>query len=465
VKSPVHYLQVVSALMENGTRMGEFIKAYEFEVKKGAGEVEASQRASLAAREISTDYARHGSKTAALRAAATFWNAGLQGDARTWRQFSDPKTRRAAVVKSLVAITLPSLIFAALNADDPEYEEIPQWQRDLFWLVKIPIEMTPDLLTQGTDSGLAGQWYKPFRKSSEGVWVRLPKPFGLGQIFGSVPERAFEWLKTNDPQAFKETVGNLLPANPAKGGQVGGNALFGGVPDIAAVQPFFENLGNYSRFMNRPIVPRQLESVLDEYQYTDRTSQFAKWATSVGRRVAKYVPGSQSMGLTSPMKFENMFRSWTAGLGGYALALSDLALKDRPAEYGQAPAYELADVPGIKAFIVRNPGFSSESISNFYEEYNRLGRIDATYRMLERDRHKRAEARRFRDRHRIELREYARMASVAERIKSRRERAERAETHPHMSRSDKRKLMQDYGRQAAEIAAEALRKGKARQGL
>ncbi|MGH7470111.1 MAG: hypothetical protein ACRENP_19370 [Longimicrobiales bacterium] len=34
-------------------------------------------------------------------------------------------------------ITVPSVIEYLVYLDDPEYFEIPQWQRDLFWVFKV----------------------------------------------------------------------------------------------------------------------------------------------------------------------------------------------------------------------------------------------------------------------------------------------------------------------------------------
>src|SRR5690606_39750876 len=75
LKDPLDVLRAISAAMENATRLGEFRRAVRAEGTTKAG----LQRAAMASREISTDFARHGAKTEALRQIAAFWNARIQG--------------------------------------------------------------------------------------------------------------------------------------------------------------------------------------------------------------------------------------------------------------------------------------------------------------------------------------------------------------------------------------------------
>jgi hypothetical protein len=468
VTNPIQALQVLSALMENGTRLGEFKNAMEWEMGRASGlrqflagrdmgpgttdKKVAAQRAAIASREVTTDYARHGTKTAAVRAIATFWNAGLQGDARTLRAFTQPHTRRAATMKAILTITIPSIALALINADDDEYWEIPQWQRDLFWMVKVPVNSVPRWAQQTEESGAAGRWLKPYVSSRDGVWVRLPKPFGLGQVFGSIPERAIEWMYVNDPEGLKDTTKNLMPW--------GGSAMFGGVPDIAAIQPFVENYANYSRFLRRPLVPRRLEGVEDTQQFTESTSEFAKWATRLFKHAgADKLPGSRALGLTSPMKFENTFRSVTAGLGGHFLQGVDLFAKPaaraaNPDRKGDAPPRDLADVPLAKAFIARNPTWQSESMTRFYEERVRTGQVTATYNEMKRQGRVR-EAELYRRRNLELWTRDQQLAHYAEYLAKLRGAAAQIE-NSEMDRWQKREMTENYGRIATAIAAQAL---------
>src|SRR5690606_31589518 len=63
LKNPLDVLRAISATMETATRLGEFRRAVRAEGDTKAGLL----RAASASREISTDFARHGAKTEALR--------------------------------------------------------------------------------------------------------------------------------------------------------------------------------------------------------------------------------------------------------------------------------------------------------------------------------------------------------------------------------------------------------------
>jgi hypothetical protein len=75
-------------------------------------------------------------------------------------------------------VTLPSVLLWMANHDDPRYKDIPTWQKDLFWIVM----------------------------TDEHVY-RIPKPFEIGVIFGSVPERMLDKFAADDPEAFKHFGG------------------------------------------------------------------------------------------------------------------------------------------------------------------------------------------------------------------------------------------------------------------
>src|SRR5207253_2735319 len=79
--------------------------------------------------------------------------------------------------RAAVGITLPSVLLHFANRDEEGYAEIPQWQRDLFWLVKMGDH-----------------------------WIRIPKPFELGMVFGSIPERLLEFADTHDPKGVTESL-------------------------------------------------------------------------------------------------------------------------------------------------------------------------------------------------------------------------------------------------------------------
>ena len=307
VKNPIELLRVLSEVGEKGARLGEMIRASE----AGADPIEGA----YASRELTLDFARMGSKAKAINAIIAFWNANVEGTDRLARNFKDYPAKTS--FKILVSITLPSIILFLLNEDDPRWKEIPQWQKDLFWIV-----FTKDHI------------------------IRIPKPFEIGILFGSVPERILEYMKKNDPEVFDQLKKSVVEG-----------ATPGFIP--TGLLPIIETISNYSFFLERPIVPRGKEDYPAEAQYGTYTSQTAK---ELGK-IMQF----------SPSKIDNIIQGYTGGLGRYAVNVIDKVLEgvgkiDKPKE----PAKDIEDYQIIKSFMIRDPvGSSSESVNSIYNLYSK----------------------------------------------------------------------------------------------
>jgi len=303
VKNPMEALRTVSEWTEKSTRMGEF--------KLGLKQVKNPIEAGLASREVTLDFSEIGAKTRALNNMIAFFNANIRGWARMGMAFKEAPLRTS--LKVFTGITLPSILLYAYNRNDPRYKEIPQWQKDLFWIV-----MTDDTI------------------------YRIPKPFELGLIFGSGPERFLEYLDNKDPKMFDEYIKNAVSVGSP-----------GFLP--TALLPVIEGMTNYSFFLGRPIVPVSKQDLPKEMQYTEYTSETSK---QIGELLN-----------LSPAKIDNTINGWTGGLGRYAVSGLDGILKGTGISSNiPEPSPTLADRPVIKALVVRSPyGSSGESVNRFYE--------------------------------------------------------------------------------------------------
>ena len=173
VKHPLELLQIVSELGETATRLGEFKAG----IRSGAIPLEAG----YSAREVTLDFAKAGTTAYAANKLIAFFNANVRGWSKLISSFREHPVRTS--VKTFLGITLPSILLYLANRDDDRWKEIPQWQKDLFWIV-----FTKDNI------------------------FRIPKPFEQGIIFGSIPERFLEYLDTEDPELFKDALLNLVEA-------------------------------------------------------------------------------------------------------------------------------------------------------------------------------------------------------------------------------------------------------------
>nr|WP_330163160.1 LPD38 domain-containing protein [Yersinia frederiksenii] len=95
-----------------------------------------------------------------------FFNARMQGLSKLGRAI---KENPREVLKRGGMITAASLALMALNWDDKRYEELQDWDKDTYWHVWI------------------GDQH-----------VRFPKPFEIGLMFGTLPERFVRALGGKD---------------------------------------------------------------------------------------------------------------------------------------------------------------------------------------------------------------------------------------------------------------------------
>lgn len=332
VKSPIEVLRVASELIENSTRLGEFKRS-----TKGDGLTKGQlQNAAFGSREVTLDFARIGANMRAVNMISAFTNAQIQGVDRIIRAFGENPVGTTAKIGA--SVTLPSLLLWWANHDDERYKELPDWQKRLFWIV-----LTKDHI------------------------FRFPKPFEVGLIFGTLPEMAMEAYFTDNLDAFRDFEKALLDA-----------FLPNLVPQIA--QPVIEQFSNRSLFTGTPIVPHDVEKLLPEYQYNTYTTEAAKALGSIvgafpGLRDRSIedtnsLIGGTARALSTPVLMENYIRSWTGGLGMYALQLADKALREAGAlPDPEKPTATLADIPVIKAFVVRYPSASAQSIQDFFNTY------------------------------------------------------------------------------------------------
>jgi hypothetical protein len=335
VKNPLEMLRVATEFFENATRLGEFQKAYNNSIKKGLTHKQAVERGGFESRNITIDFQKMGAKVGAWNAISAFFNARIQGYSKLYDTFKNPETRSKALYIAGASITLPSILLWIANHDDERYKELPQWQKDLFWII---------ITGEGKDTT---------------VW-RIPKPFELGYVFGTLPEKALDFIKTQDPNGIKNFIKDLAFDNATS---------ILPIPDIA--KPVIEAWSNKSLFTKKPIVPRSLEGVLPEYQYTEYTSETSK----ILGKLIRQISGEYS-GISSPARIESTINNWTGTLGRTFVSVLDKALiasgvVDDPIK----PTQTLADIPIIRAFIVRTPSAGSEYITTFYDKYGKVSKI------------------------------------------------------------------------------------------
>lgn len=326
--NPIEALRAFSEATEMATRLAEFDLA-----KKGYTGVRnrlfgkerkplSNVEAGIEARDVTLDFGRHGKSTQSLNQTIAFFNAAIQGTDKMVREFKAHPGQMT--MKTFIGITVPSLVLWYLNKDDPRYQELPQWQKDIFWVIP------------GKDT-----------------LYKIPKPFELGILFGTVPERMLQYM-------YDKEKGRNGPGFKGLGGSIMDNLLPSAIP--TGLLPAIEWISNYSFFMGRNIVPLSQSKLPDRQQYGPYTSYLAR---KVGNAFN-----------LSPRKIDNTIQD----VGGNLAALGN-SLIDQAAGLSETrPAKRASEMPGVRGFTA-TPYASSDSVQRLRDDFSQQEKLYNEFKM------------------------------------------------------------------------------------
>ena len=361
IKHPLELIALFSELGEKGTRVGEYenVRNKLRAQSPTMSEKEINARAAFESREVTLDYYRMGAKGQAVNSIVAFWNARLQGFDKVIRTFHDNPV--GATAKTIAAITIPELLLYWSQYDDPRYQELPEWEKALFW----NIISGPKVTREEWDKMTIQQRQELMSKTT--IW-RIPGPFELKVLFGAFPISILEYYRTKDPQVFKSFMFNLA-TSIAPGS-------FRGLPLPNAVIPPLEIYSNWDEFLDKPIVPKYTEGIEPRYQTTGYSSELSK---RIGNALNR-----------SPEKIDHLIKGYTGGFGGLSLraidkifevaGMTDIKPEARKLHIaGHTVPFVNEDWVGFRGFVSRFPTSSAQSLKRFYKEYDRLSIINKTY--------------------------------------------------------------------------------------
>jgi len=321
-KNIIGGLRKASEVTELATKVGAFNKTL-----KKTGSLE---EAAFVARDL-MDFNRAGSNIRQVNRAVAFFNAALQGTDRMARAFKDNPA--SFLTRAFTMLVLPSIGLHYWNANLPPekkaiYDNIPQWQKDSFFIFNIP----------GTNE-----------------FARVPKPFELGMLFATGTERFLRWVEEKDPEAFKNYGWKVAEAMTPP-------------TMITAVMPIVEAISNYNFFQQRDIVPLGEQRREKKDQYGVNTSLTSRL---IGQGLSN-IPGVNDTNFASPRIIDNTIRGYTAGLGQYAVSGLDKGI-EKLGILGKAtePQKKLSEQPFIKAFTVNTAG-GGQIREEFYNQWEKL---------------------------------------------------------------------------------------------
>jgi len=294
------YLGVIEK-SEQANRVAEYRSAHRSAIKQGLDPYNASLFAAFEARDL-MDFAVAGDLTRMINEVIIFTSAGVRGIGRTVEALKDSPGRTLAKWSTYVMFpTLAMRLLIRSMDDEEEYLQLPTYQRDLFWNIKL----------------------------APGKWGRIPKPYDIGVFAGGV-ERTIDAARgVKNP--FNGFWGTLLRTiMPIDEGDLSGP--FGGV---------LENAANHNFFRQKNIIPPHEKKLdLDLRKGTERASR-------IGKGLQK------ALGIDARF-FDNLIKNQFAQFGMWSLNMSDLGREGvrgfRASDLGliiDSPAYNAKNVQEV----------------------------------------------------------------------------------------------------------------------
>lgn len=328
IKNPLELLRAMSEATEMATRLAEYDnarKGYTGVVNRLFGKERkplSAREAALESRDITLDFSRRGTHTKRLNQITAFFNATLQGADKMARAFKEDP--RGMTVKTMLYITLPSVLLWYMNKDDERYQELPQWEKDTFWIIP----------------------------GKENMY-KIPKPFEAGVLFGTSFERMLQYM--DDAKNNRKSVG-------FKGyGERVMDSLAPGLIPTGAI-PVLEYMTNHSFFRQRNIIPQSQENLPARLQYGANSSEVAKF---VGDKIN-----------VSPYFVDNTIRGYGGGLAGLGLSAIDAASGAKE----NNTAKKWYEAPGLRGFTAA-PYQSSNSVQRVYDDYKEQEKLHNAFKL------------------------------------------------------------------------------------
>ncbi len=318
--NPLNVLQNLrkfSEVMEMATRISEYRNARQ----SGATEVQAAN----ASKDVTLNFARAGFKGKFLNQMVAFFNASVQDFDKTVRAHREQPLRTTA--KALAYITAPSLLAWYLGQDDKAIQDLPDWRKNFFWNVNL--------------RGLPGV--------EDDFVMSFPKPFLLGQLYGSSVERGLDYAKGKDPNAVRKWFDGLVQSTPFNA-----QTFLGPLTGGTAGKPVVEAVANHSFFRGEPLENQSMSALPAEFRFGPGTSELAKQMSHV-------MPWD-----ISPIKIDNTLRGYLGGMARYGTDAADwLMVKTALADVPPPVEKTIWERPLFRGFV-RSPYEASAWVERFY---------------------------------------------------------------------------------------------------
>jgi hypothetical protein len=368
VKNPLQLKSVVMRGWQNYRSVGDRIEnANRLATLDRAVKANKSMAQALFESKDLMDYSRRGNfaLTIFMTDLLPFLNARMQGSDKLVRASrSHPKIMAAQLIKLMTF----SVVLAMLNDDDERYKELPDWEKDAYWHLY------------------------PFDEH-----IRIPKPFEVGIIAGTLPERAFRtWVTESQPSdkllwSLKHNLMETLNLNY-------------GLPQF--MLPAIEVAANESFYFDQPIESLADQLVSSPERYNSFTSNTAM---ELGDTAL-----AEWLGL-SPKELQHLWNGYTGTMGAYALKAADMIVRGASAEHPSREAIMPHDWPIFRSFYQGQRVKGTQWATDFYDRMKEVRELHGDMKKYL-SQGKVDKARKFREENKAKLKLRRRMERVQSRF-------------------------------------------------
>ncbi|MNO45392.1 hypothetical protein D3C76_356580 [compost metagenome] len=299
---------------EAAPRLAEFKR-----VKSLSGDL---QEALMEAQDLTVNFKRRGSLSGETDKIFPYFNAAIQGLDKTARTYIDDPVK--AIVKSLSAVTLPTMALYALNYDNPDYQKLSNRTKDAFMLIP----------------------------RGDGKFIKIAKPQEQGTIFSDIPERLMRMFYQQDPAAFRDFADRIRTTffPPGIQGMASERGPIAGVLGDTIMGPGVDVVANKS-WSGAPVIPGYLQDLSPGLQADANTT----WPARKIGELSYGTPFESSF--TSPKNIDYLARQYLGFLG----------------QFGQPMLSSGGDVGyALSQQMTADPVFSNDLSTEFYHYKSKL---------------------------------------------------------------------------------------------
>lgn len=340
IKSPLTAIEMAGEFTEKIPRYAEYLNTIDRLGNTDTGRLQAS----LNAADVTVNFNRSSTLSTLANAWVPYFNAGLQGVDKTFRQIKAHPVQTTA--RAAVSVFLPTLLFYLVNKDNPHWEDVKDGVRDNYYLI-------PNTFGPHDEEGNAE------------TFIRLPKSREFGAIFSASFERFIRAI--NESEENGDSLNNTMPS--AFDGYL--ETLLNSVapPDILGdnIAGSLIRLGTNTAWHGGKIVPSNLEKNSPRNQYDINTSGIAMGIANAAQSLP-VAPGW----LESPMKVDYLIDSYGGYAGGLIQGLTSRKNVGSNAKETLMNSLNTGFVQPFKNRLTTDSAYSNYNIDRLYDKTEEL---------------------------------------------------------------------------------------------